>query len=64
MKEIMNYQVGRLQINPISFMAYLSHDAAPQSELMPRIKSDKPLVVYRFSGNVMKRRFFYNVTYI
>ena len=39
----------------------LSHDVAPGSEILPYIKSDKSLVVYRFSGNVMKEAF--NVTH-
>ena len=35
----------------------LSYDVASGSEIKPCIKIDKPLVVYRFSGNVMKWRF-------
>ena len=31
----------------------LSYDVASGSEIMPCNKIDKPLVVYRFSGNVM-----------
>ena len=31
----------------------LSHDVAPGSEITPCNKIDKPLVVYRFTGNVM-----------
>ena len=31
----------------------LSHDVVSGSEIMPRNKIDKPLVVYRFTGNVM-----------
>ena len=31
----------------------LSHDVASGSDITPCIKIDKPLVVYRFSGNVM-----------
>ena len=31
----------------------LSYDVASGSEIMPCIKIDKPLVVYRFSGIVM-----------
>ena len=31
----------------------LSHDAAFWSEITPCNKIDKPLVVYRFSGNLM-----------
>ena len=39
----------------LSCMIYfkLSYDVAPGSEIMSCIKIDKPLVVYRFSGNVM-----------
>ena len=32
----------------------LSNDVAFGSEITPCIEIDKPLVVYRFSGNVMK----------
>ena len=35
----------------------LSYDVASESEITPFIKIDKPLVVYRFGGNVMKIRF-------
>ena len=31
----------------------LSHDVASGSEITPCNKIDKPLVVYRFTGNVM-----------
>ena len=31
----------------------LSYDVAPGSEITPCNKIDKPLVVYRFTGNVM-----------
>ena len=31
----------------------LSYDVEPGSEIKPCIKIDKPLVVYRFTGNVM-----------
>ena len=31
----------------------LSYDVASESEIRPRNKIDKPLVVYRFTGNVM-----------
>ena len=34
--------------------ADLSYDSASESEIVPGIKIDKPLVVYRFSGNFMK----------
>ena len=33
---------------------YLSYDAASESKITPCIKIDKPLVIYRFSGNVMQ----------
>ena len=32
----------------------LTYDVASESEIKPCIKIDKPQVVYRFSGNVMK----------
>ena len=32
----------------------LSYDVTSESEIMPCIKMDKPLVVYNFSGKVMK----------
>ena len=32
----------------------LTYDVASESEITPCIKIDKPLVVNRFSGNVMK----------
>ena len=32
----------------------LSYDVTSESEITPCIKIDKRLVVYRFSGNVMK----------
>ena len=35
------------------FYSQLSHVVASGSEIMPCNKIDKPLVVYRFSGNVM-----------
>ena len=33
---------------------HLSYDVASGSAIMPCNKIDKPLVVYRFTGNVMK----------
>ena len=33
---------------------YLSYDAASGSEIMPCNKIDKPLVLYRFTGNIMQ----------
>ena len=35
------------------FNGHLSYDVASGSEITPCNKIDKPLVVYRFSGNVM-----------
>ena len=32
---------------------FLSYDVAPGSEITPCNKIDKPLVVYRLTGNVM-----------
>ena len=37
----------------VSYYTYLSYDATPWSEIMPCNKICKPLVVYRFLGNVM-----------
>ena len=37
----------------VMFYACLSHDVASGSEITPWNKIDKPLVVYRFTGNVM-----------
>ena len=36
-----------------NFNIHLSYDVASGSEITPCNKIDKPLVVYRFSGNVM-----------
>ena len=36
------------------YFLVLSYDVASGSETTPCIKIDKPLAVYRFSGNVMK----------
>ena len=36
------------------YMYLLSYDVASESEITPHIKIDKPLVVYRFSGKIMK----------
>ena len=38
----------------VTKMFFLSYDVASEREITPCIKVDKPLVVYRFSGNVMK----------
>ena len=35
------------------FCYFLSYDGASESEITPCNKIDKPLVVYRFMGNVM-----------
>ena len=32
---------------------FLSYDVAPGSEITPCNKIDKPIVIYRFMGNVM-----------
>ena len=37
----------------ISMIVNLSHDVASGSEIIPCNKIDKPLVVYRLTGNVM-----------
>ena len=42
-----------LNLNPCLADFFLSHDVAYGSEITPCNKIDKPLVVYRFSGNVM-----------
>ena len=36
------------------FIIIFYYDVAPGGEITPCNKIDKPLVVYRFSGNVMK----------
>ena len=41
----------KYRVNHYNF--YLSHDIASESDRTPCIKIDKPLVVYRFTGNVM-----------
>ena len=46
---------SRQRVNlPHAEYFYLSHGVASGSEITPCIKIDKQLVVYRFSGNVMK----------
>ena len=40
-------------IKLVSFEHILSYDIASGSEITPCNKIDKPLVVYRFSGNVL-----------
>ena len=37
----------------LTFKTFLSYDVASGSEITPCNKINKPLVVYRFSGNVM-----------
>ena len=41
-------------IKKFSVNHYLSYDVASGDEIKPCNKIDKPLVVYRFMGNVMK----------
>ena len=38
---------------PIIIIFYLSYDVASESEITPCNKINNPLVVYRFTGNVM-----------
>ena len=40
-------------LGPCFFYACLSYEVASESEITPCNKIDKPLVVYRFTGNVM-----------
>ena len=40
-------------INKDYFKIHLSYDVASGSEITPCNKIDKPLVVYRFTGNMM-----------
>ena len=42
-----------IQISALSVYNTLSYDVASGSEITPCNKIDKPLVVYRFTGNVM-----------
>ena len=44
-------RVNIIDIN--AFTILLSHDVASESDITPCNKFDKPLVVYRVSGNVM-----------
>ena len=46
---------GELIIFPwfVKFYIALSYDVMSESEIMPCNKIDKPLVVYRFLGNVL-----------
>ena len=50
------YSVDRkvIRIETAMFEWYLSYDVASGSEITPCNKICKPLVVYRFTGNVMK----------
>ena len=48
LSEIIYFFGGSHIVDPL-----LSYDVASGSEITPRNKIDKPLVVYRFSGNVM-----------
>ena len=43
-----------LKIGTVDRKLFLSYDIASECEIIPCIKIDKPLVVYRFSGNTMK----------
>ena len=47
----------RLELIKLYIYYYLSYDVASGSEIMPCIKIDLPLVVYRFYDNFMKLRF-------
>ena len=42
-----------LEIEFVALKVELSYDVASGSEITPCNKIDKPLVVYRFTGNVM-----------
>ena len=50
--ELMNFKLI-LKLAVCLLNINLSHDVAAGSEIKPCNKIDKPLVVYRFSGNVM-----------
>ena len=47
-----HYLAQKLKLHVIR-ETLLSHDVASGSEITPCNKIDKPLVVYRFTGNVM-----------
>ena len=46
--------VNVLQFYNFNPFPILSHDVPSVSEITPCVKINKPLVVYRFSGNVIK----------
>ena len=43
----------RIYFLGLIYLYYLSYDVASGSKITPCNKIDKPLVVYRFTGNVM-----------
>ena len=45
--------VGYLAVEALPCNSHLSYDVASESEITLCNKIDKPLVVYRFTGNVM-----------
>ena len=49
------WQGSNISVEKIEYLFYLflSYDVASGSEIKPCNKIDKPLVVYRFTGNVM-----------
>ena len=44
---------GKHCLSPLMCENILSHDVASGSEITPCNKIDKPLMVYRFTGNIM-----------
>ena len=50
---VYNFNYAHAELN----VYVLSFDVAAGSEITPCNKIDKPLVVYAFSGNIMKSRF-------
>ena len=53
-----------LRVRIIKLLLYLSYDVASGSEITPCIKLDKPLAVYRFSGNVIAPMIICNALYV
>ena len=49
----MNIKVAAFTVSEKSINNNLSYDVASGSEITPCNKIDKPLVVYKFTGNVM-----------
>ena len=49
-----NHIVKKIGSHNDHHISNLSYDLTSESEMTPCIKIDKPLVVYRFSGNFMK----------